>query len=44
MFGFLGAHYAELVVAAMTVFAVCLFSASLLDSIKAGENIDKFDR
>ncbi len=44
MLGFVGAHYSELVIVAMSLFAAGLFSVSLLDSIKAAEKIDKTDR
>lgn len=34
MLSFIGAHYAELVILAMTAFAVALFSASVHDNLR----------
>lgn len=38
MFSFVGAHYQELVVGAMTIFAICLFSVSVADARHGGNS------
>lgn len=40
MFAFVGSHYPELVVIAMTLFAVGLFAVSVSESLKAVGKID----
>jgi len=42
MLSFVGAHYRELVIIAMTVFAVVLFSVSVAD-LKHRANVSKGD-
>ena len=40
MFAFVGSHYPELVIGAMTVFAIGLFSISVGEALKAVDKID----